>query len=522
MNDTHRHVVMIASENDALAGGKVGGVADVIRDLSRAIAEKGWRVTTLVPSYGFLHTRSYAQPVADIEFPFAGKTEKARVLDVSPRRYHAGVKHLVIDHPLLAGQPIYYDDPPATPFRRDATKFACFCSAAGTFLHLMESVPVLHLHDWHSGFLMLLRNAHPAFAHLRHMRTAFTIHNIALQGTRPMRGDESSVESWFPELDASLLSSPDWIDDRYANPCFTPMLAGIRFADSVNTVSLGYAGEILQPNDPEAGFHGGEGLERHLHDVQKKGTLFGILNGCEYPRTVPLPRRSFADVASLIASEVVSLSTDHPDPDRIELLRRLDLYASAPPAFVMTMVTRVVEQKVSLMFAKGSDGSTCSERIGPLLAEKNGLLIVIGNGQKPLEEKFREMSRASERVLYLDGYYPDSAAALYANGDMFLMPSSFEPCGISQMLAMREGQPCIVHGVGGLKDTVIDGVNGFAFTGDSIPGKVDAFLLTLQKAVSMLLDRPREWNAIRDEAARARFTWEQSARDYIDNMYAPR
>lgn len=519
MHDVHRHVVMIASENDALAGGKVGGVGDVLRDLSAAVAEQGWRVTTIIPSYGLLHAVSPSQPVADIEFPFQGKNERGRVLEVSPRNPHQRVKHLVIDHPMLAGQPIYFDDPPETPFRRDATKYALFCSAAGVFLRLMDGFSVLHLHDWHTGFLILLRHTHPAFRHLQHTRIAFTIHNLSLQGTRPMHGDPSSVASWFPELDGPVFASPDWKDDRYAEPCFTPMLAGIRFADCVNTVSLGYAGEILQPNDPPTGFHGGEGLEHHLQDVQAKGKLFGIINGCEYHGPPVLARRPFSEIAEVIAREIETKWKNSPDADNDEILRRLALHASAPPSFLLTSVTRVVDQKVSLFFERGSDGLESIDQIVRLLEERRGLLILIGSGLPALEEKFRRVSRSCDRVLYLRGYYPESARALYAGGDIFLMPSSFEPCGISQMLAMREGQPCVVHGVGGLKDTVIDGVNGFVFTAGSLPEKADAFVSTLGVAVQRLLEHPAEWMTVREAAAAARFTWDRSARDYIESMY---
>jgi starch synthase len=103
-----------------------------------------------------------------------------------------------------------------------------------------------------------------------------------------------------------------------------------------------------------------------------------------------------------------------------------------------------------------------------LLQRLNGIYILLGAGDWAYERFFSDMSAGFENFIFLNGYSETCAEALYANGDLFLMPSSFEPCGISQMLAMRDGQPCVVHHVGGLKDTVRHNDNGFAFTGDSL------------------------------------------------------
>jgi starch synthase len=100
------------------------------------------------------------------------------------------------------------------------------------------------------------------------------------------------------------------------------------------------------------------------------------------------------------------------------------------------------------------------------------------------------------------------------------MPSSFEPCGISQMLAMRDGQPCVVHAVGGLKDTVRDRVDGFSFTGRTLQERVDRFVQTTLGAVSMKREDPGQWNKIRENALSTRFPWSQTARAYLEKLYA--
>ena len=122
--------------------------------------------------------------------------------------------------------------------------------------------------------------------------------------------------------------------------------------------------------------------------------------------------------------------------------------------------------------------------------------------------------------LYLQGFSEELADLVYMVGDLFLMPSSFEPCGISQMLAMRAGVPCIVHSVGGLKDTVEHGVNGFAFSGNSRDAQVVELLSCTSAAVNLALSDDTRWQQIRENAASTRFYWEDSLRDYVEKLYA--
>ena len=114
------------------------------------------------------------------------------------------------------------------------------------------------------------------------------------------------------------------------------------------------------------------------------------------------------------------------------------------------------------------------------------------------------------------------ASALYAAGDLFLMPSSFEPCGLSQMLAMRNGQPCVAHAVGGLKDTVRDGVNGFTFTGETLDDQVEQFVRTTVRAAALKRTDQAAWRRICRQAAGERFTWQVAAENYVRQLYHAR
>ncbi len=511
---------MVASENDALKGGKVGGVGDVVRDLPKALAKLGWRVTVIVPSYGFLHTKNPARAVASVKFPFGGSSAEGEMWEVTPRERVEGVTTLVFEHPAIRGNPIYCHDPPEQAFAQDATKYALFCSAVGRYLLASGSRPVLHLHDWHTGALLLLRELHPQFAALREFTTAFTIHNAAIQGTRPIRGSPATVEEWFPELFNTTGWIDAWKDPRYADPTFTPMAAGISRAGKVNTVSPRYADEILKPSDPETGFVGGEGLEGLLLDARSQGRLFGILNGCEYQAEYGIHAMPLTPLLDLVKSEAGKWKESPGGPTRAELADRMIRFRNYEPKVILTSVTRVVDQKIRILLEKGSSGKSGLEEFLRLLTGHAGVYVLLGTGTPEYEDALVSAHRENERFLYLRGYSEAIGEALYASGSLFIMPSLFEPCGISQMLSMRRGQPCIVHAVGGLKDTIADGVNGFQFGGDTLRAKVDGFIRVAGEALKLHEGDPGRWSRISGAAARARFTWEKSARQYAELMYS--
>jgi starch synthase len=188
------------------------------------------------------------------------------------------------------------------------------------------------------------------------------------------------------------------------------------------------------------------------------------------------------------------------------------------PKTIITSVSRVVEQKLLLMRASGSRGVSGLEGILTELGGK-GIYILLGTGDRQYETFLTEMSSRFDNFIFLNGYAEDCADALYANGDLFLMPSSFEPCGISQMLAMRDGQPCLVHEVGGLKDTVKNDHNGFTFKGDTVEGQVDNFVSIFKKAINLKKNAPGQWQQICENAAACRFSWADTISRYFRELY---
>jgi starch synthase len=514
-----KQIIMIAAENDSLIGGKVGGLADVIRDLPNALAKYEFEITVIIPAYGFLHKENASKFLTDVHFSFGGKSLKGKIFEVVPKLTHKNVTHLVFEHPEIRGNPIYSQDPPGQPFAQDATKYALFCSAVGQYLKGLPASSIVHLHDWHMGTMFLLRELHPGFTHLKNLKHVFTIHNLGYQGNRPISGNHASVEQWFPELFTDTAWIEKWKDHRYKEPQFTPLAAGIRYADKVNTVSPTYAEEILKTSDHKNGFYGGEGLEQYLQQAKKKNRLSGILNAIEYPSHRDVNPIPFIGLCDLIIAEINKEDRKNSGEYFDLVISRIKKYRISQPKILLTSITRVTEQKVRLLFEKGSDGKCTIDKILETLDRENGFYLLLGNGIKEFEEKCESAFKRHERLIYLKLYSNPVAQALYASGSIFMMPSSFEPCGISQMIAMQNGQPCMVHAVGGLKDTVIDGVNGFQFSGNNVKEQVDNLVTITNQAVDICInDKPR-WKKIKREASFARFEWSKSAKLYIDLLY---
>lgn len=472
----------------------------------------------LNPSYGSLHRLPGARAQTPLRVAFRGRsfTFTPYLVPVAD----AKVRCIVLDHPLLAPtEPgiVYHGDAADRPYATDAGKFAFFGAAVAAWLSAQAHRPTaLHLHDWHCGTLAVLRAFDPRYAGLRQIRTAFTIHNLAYQGQRPKRGDASALDTWFPALRYEHAA----VDDPANSDVFNPMAAAIRLSDRVNAVSPSYAREIQQPSRPEAGFVGGEGLEGILRARAAENALGGILNGCEYPARA-------AEVLSwpVLRQRIMEAIASWRDRDRQSSALDAHRLAAATlaaigerPQHLLTSVGRIVDQKMRLMFTPALGSRPALECLLDDLGA-DGLFVLLGTGDPGYEAELLRLAGKCRNLLFLRGYSEGLGAALYNSGDLFLMPSSFEPCGISQMLAMRSGQPCVVHGVGGLKDTVMDGRTGFVFNGDTPGDQARQFTRRVAEALALRHDDPARWESIRRAARDQRFDWGRSARSYIRDMY---
>lgn len=512
-----RRILLVAAENGALPKGKVGGVGDVIKGLPPALADMGWETTVITPAYGMFHTLPGSEHCQDLLIPFGGETQSVALYRVPGP--DARITHLVLEHPLFSPQgpgKIYCHDGSDRPFATDAGKFALLCAAVANYVQLSEELPdVVHLHDWHAALYLALREFDPALSRLRQVCTVYTIHNLALQGIRPLRHDTSSLEAWFPGLayDVEKVGDPRYHD------CVNPMALAIRLAENLNTVSPSYAREILEANDPAIGFHGGEGLEQDLRRADSESRLTGILNGCEYDRRAAISPK-WSTLLDVIVEEAGKWhdSGAMSGEDLGGLAAKLERFRGGRPASVLTSIGRMTSQKVELFLQETPEGSAALDAILNTLGDK-GVFIMLGSGDRELEQQMAACAARHSNLVYLCGYSESLSQLLYLAGDMFLMPSSFEPCGISQLLAMKNAQPCVVHAVGGLKDTVEDGVTGFVFDGDSSRDKAGNFVKVVAEALSLKLTHPRKWASIRNQAAAQRFTWDLAARHYQEGLY---
>ena len=480
------------------------------------MADRGWQATVATPSYGMFHELPGAKLVDRVDVVFRGATQTVDVYEIpvdgSP------VRNIAFEHALFSPQgpgKVYCSDEAARPFATDASKFAFFSASAAAWIDKMSDAPdIVHLHDWHCGVYCLLREYAEGYDRLRKIRTVFTIHNLSYQAIRPISGDESSLESWFPQLRFTHST----IRDPYHGDCFNPMATAIRLADKVSTVSPTYANEICLPSNHDAGFIGGEGLENELSGVRHDGRLVGILNGCSYARR-PGRKPGWQRIVALARQQVASWQKANPHSlaHRIAA-HRLAALPKRKPKHVLTSVGRLVYQKVSLFLETVPDGRTAIEVIADDLG-RDGVLILLGSGEAYYEEQMTYIAERTENLIFLCGYSESVALPLYRSGSLFLMPSSFEPCGISQMLAMRSAQPCVVHGVGGLQDTVEDERTGFVFDGVSVQVQANYFTAAVQRALGIKVNDNDRWQRICIRAASARFTWEKSAQQTEQQLY---
>lgn len=522
-------ILMAAAECRGVA--KVGGLADVVFDLSTELTGAGHRVLVLLPLFSDtkLPSPGAGSPILDFLVRFEGVPVPTRLF----RAVVDGLEVHLIDAPLFRGEfgSVYVDSGKRGkgPFEDDARRFAFFSAAVWELVKHHDpftKAGILHCHDWHTGLIPLLARLDGLETRFP---TLFSIHNLDYQGTRPF--DEpyapgASWRQWFPERWEALARSgwSEAIADPRAGHCFNPLRCGIRTADAVNTVSPTYALEITKKDDLEANFLGGRGLEDDLALRRSEGKLWGILNGLDYrtfdPERLDPPFRS--DTAGLLEvrrihreklwadlpQAIAALGAKH--GKRFGNLARVQAHlpgflkaAAGKPLAVC--VTRAVSQKLGLFTEDLRPGLPVSRAF-----LKKGIgLLVIGTGE--LEDKLEPLND-EPAALFLQVFDAEFATRLYACGELFLMPSDFEPCGISQLMALRYGCLPLVHDRGGLHDTVKNLKTGFVFQGATRDKAKQAFLEVTAGAVAAVAGTGYE--AMVRAAMAERFEWTKSVAEY--------
>jgi len=537
-------ILMVAAENDAIEGAKVGGMADVIRDAPLALAEQGHQVSVIIPDYGDYAQCYPARQLACFSLPFAGNIEQVTLTELelpslkpakaSTNNQQGCVRQMVISHNMFTEQGIgrvYFDDESSRPFASDASKYALFNAAvleAITQNHIARP-DVLHLHDWHSALITVLIEYSIRYQALKSITSVFTVHNLALQGIRPLQGDESSLEAWFGSLsyDGQVICDP-----RYPH-CINPMRAAINLADKVHLVSPTYTQEVLLASDHSQGVYGGEGLEQDLLNASNEQRLVGILNGCQYDSLVNDNRVSREQMLTTASHELLTwiaksehLSSSHYIASQrviswLEQTKISNDTSVTNTGPLVTSVGRLTDQKMLLLRKDQTVAGNVSllSRLLVTLAQANGRLIILSSGDRQIALELTQLMAQHDNFLFLNGYGQSLSDVIYQSGDLFLMPSSFEPCGISQMLALRAGQPCLVHAVGGLKDTVQHLENGFCFTGNSIAEQQEQLSMVFSQAIDLFQQDNSTWQQLVTCAKQSRFSWHESVDRYVRDLY---
>ena len=536
MNDTKPRVLLVAAECRDIA--KVGGLGDVVGDLAQALKMLETPVSIMMPCYD--RVQRPGEPIASFPVQFGIKDDWS--VKIFRRELDGVPVYLLRSEEFFGGAygQVYVDSARLGrgPFEDDAKRFAFFSAASLEFIHKyseLRGLNALHCHDWHTGILLVLLKHDARYRQLAGaLQTVFTIHNLDYQGTRPFEvgGDRDllSFAKWFPALYRDLKSAgalPPLSDPHASIPCFNPMRAGINLADNVNTVSPKYAAEITQPDDPARNFIGGRGLEG---DLQRRGSrLYGILNGLDYTVYNPSNLTPPFDVAikgwksarrqhktNLLAGlprylQEMASKLGNGFKNRDSVLAKMSAYQPDDwkKKLLVVAVTRAARQKASILLETlDGDGSVVEEML-----RRDIYLVVFGTGE--LEDQLEEINRWPNG-LFVCAFDTKFAGRLYAGGDIFLMPSDFEPCGISQMIAMRYGCLPLVPDIGGLSNTVQDMQTGFVYRGENRQAACQALLGTLDKAVGCYVGDRAKWAEMQVQAMSARFEWTSSAEKYIE------
>lgn len=460
---------------------KTGGLGDVSASLPPALAELGEDVRIILPAYRQLMER-VGDSVSVARLSIIGALHEVEILEA-----HFSDTGLPL---WLVSAPEYFDrdgGPYSAPDGHDwidnPQRFALFARAvvelAMDRAGLGWKADLVHCNDWQTGLvpaLLSLETKKPA--------TVFTIHNLAYQGLFP------PATIHHVHLPAQLWSH----DGVEFHNMFSFIKGGLTYADKITTVSPTYAEEI---RTPEFGY-GLEGLLNHRAE-----DLVGILNGVDY--SVWDPQND-----TLIPTRYDSKTLNLKKENKRALQRRFNLEEKDELPLI-GFVGRMVEQK----------GIDLIHEILPDLLGQPLQCVILGSGEKHFEKAFQEIADLYPGMLGVQiGYNEKLSHLIEAGSDIFLMPSRFEPCGLNQIYSLRYGTIPVVRNTGGLADTVVDATDearkaglatGFVFEHATAHGLVWAINRALE-----LYPRPRLWRAIMTTAMQQDFSWESSARHYID------
>jgi starch synthase len=456
---------------------KTGGLGDVVAALPPALIGEGIDARLCLPGFPAFLDAFHLTDAVRLATPFAGERVRVALATLPGSKIAA----YLVDHPAFYDRPGGpYGGSDGREWPDNHRRFALLswvAAALGQGADPNWRPDIVHGHDWHAGLTPAYLRAAEATA-----KTVFTVHNLAYQGF--------FAAGIFPEL--SLPASFFTIDGIEFFGGLSFLKAGLFYADRLTTVSPTYAREIQTPEFGEAL----DGLLRGRADV-----LSGILNGVDPVVWDPAHDDALPMAYDLETAEAGKAAA------KAELRRRLRLFDGPAPVF--GAVSRLVPQKgLDLLLAALPD-----------LAAGGGQLALLGSGDHDLEAGFGEAAAVRRGAVGVEIGYDDALARLIiAGSDCIVIPSRFEPCGLTQLYALRYGTLPLVRRTGGLVDTVVDATparlkdktaTGFMFE----PATGEALAATLEWASAQYANRD-SWRQMMREAMTRDYSWAQSARQY--------
>ena len=474
-----RSVAFIGSECHPFV--KTGGLGDVMYALPRVLAQQNCDVRVILPRYACIPQKYQDKMVYRGEFYMD--------LGETGRSYYVGIMEYIWDgvvYDFIDNQEFFSAGNPYVGLVEDIPKYCFFSKAALAALNYMNWIPdIIHCHDWQAALVPVFQKTLFHDSPVGRAKSVLTIHNLRFQGIYNI----PTIRYWTG-LPAEVFNmgalQQAWRDANM-------LKGGLAYADRITTVSNTYAWEIQTPEY-------GEKLEDHLRYHSYK--LRGIVNGIDYGMWNPA-----TDPALAVNYDITNVLERKPQ-NKLALQKELGLVEDEGK-LVVGLISRLTNQK----------GLDLVNAIVPQIMDGNTQVVVLGTGDKEYEDTFRYYENAYKGMFSACIQYDESRAhRIYAGADVLLVPSRFEPCGLTQLNAMHYGTLPIVRETGGLKDTVepynvFNGAgNGFTFD------RYDAGLLldAINRAKTEYFTSRYHWDEVVQRDMAKDVSWENSARQYKD------
>ena len=471
-----KKILYAAAECDPFV--KTGGLGTVVGSVPKVLCDRGYDVRVILPLYECIDQSWKDQMEKMMDYPVCinDNVQSAKLYKMN---YNGVIHYFIGNDYFMTG------DNPYSDFWQDVEKFSFFARAVLELPAYMEFEPdIIHCHDWHSSLIpVYLKTFYMDNPYYRPIRTVMTIHNLKFQGQTDI-GHFKDVTG----LPDKLLAADGLLDGN----CGNMLKGGILFADKITTVSSTYAKEIMQPEF-------GERLDEYLR--RRRRDVSGIVNGIDTSVYDPA-----SDENLFVTYDINDFKTGK--RKNKAGLQKLTGLPQDESVFAAGIISRLTDQK----------GFELLEGILDGMMELNIQLYILGNGQEDIMQMFYKAKERHPDGIYLNFHYKDALAKkMYAACDAVLMPSRFEPCGLSQMMSYRYGTVPIVRLTGGLVDTVKPYhekksiSTGFGFRDYNPQALADV----ITEAVTVYYDKPRAWTSMVRRCMEEDYSWESRAGDYI-------